>query len=53
MLKDTMDILEEQTCIEFVRRTDEKDYLYISYTDSGCYAHVGFMNRGGQVSIKL
>jgi len=49
MLRKTMATLEDKTCIEFVHRTDEDDYINITYTESGCFAHVGHMNRGAQV----
>ncbi|XP_035705954.1 astacin-like metalloprotease toxin 5 isoform X2 [Folsomia candida] len=48
MLHEAMETIEDNTCLEFVPRKKEKSYLLISHTQKGCYAHVGFMNRGKQ-----
>ncbi|CAL8095331.1 unnamed protein product [Orchesella dallaii] len=48
MLHDAMDLIEEHTCIEFIEKTAEKNYIYISYSEEGCFSHVGMVNRGRQ-----
>lgn len=52
MVEEAMDLLEAHTCIEFIEKTSEKNYVYISYTEKGCFSHVGMVKRGRQVCKK-
>ncbi len=52
IVEEAMDLLEAHTCIEFIEKTSEKNYVYISYTEKGCFSHVGMVKRGRQVCKK-
>lgn len=41
-------VIESVTCIRFVPRTDEADYVEITGNDSGCHSNVGYLARGRQ-----
>jgi len=40
--------IEEVTCLRFVERTNEVNYVYVSGESGGCYSNVGYVNRGRQ-----
>ncbi|RWS10323.1 Astacin-like metalloprotease toxin [Dinothrombium tinctorium] len=42
--------IERQTCVKFVPRKDEKNYVFI-FSGSGCYSHVGRI--GGEQRLSL
>lgn len=45
-----MKVIEKNTCIKFIRRTNETDYIDI-ISDDGCWSYVG--RQGGDQSISL
>jgi len=40
--------IEEVTCLRFVKRTDEVNYVYVTANSAGCSSNVGFLNQGMQ-----
>ncbi|RWS16332.1 astacin-like metalloprotease [Dinothrombium tinctorium] len=44
--------IEDQTCIKFKPRENEKDYIGI-IKGSGCYSYVGKLNRGGPQPVSI
>lgn len=42
-----MDEYKEKTCITFVKRTNESNYIEITSNDDGCWSNLG-MNGGNQ-----
>jgi len=40
--------IEEVTCLRFVKRTDEVNYVYVTANSAGCSSNVGFLNQGIQ-----
>ncbi|KAG4066430.1 hypothetical protein HA402_007066 [Bradysia odoriphaga] len=40
--------IEEVTCIRFVKRTDEVNYVFVTANNAGCSSNVGFLNNGMQ-----
>ncbi|GAB0098082.1 hypothetical protein DMENIID0001_137780 [Sergentomyia squamirostris] len=40
------------TCLSFVRRTDETDYVWVTTSDSGCYSYVGRVNGRQQLNLQ-
>ena len=51
VIQSAMDFYEESTCIRFVGRTDQRNYLRF-FPGRGCYSYIGNINRGSQdVSI--
>ncbi|XP_064611242.1 uncharacterized protein LOC135475322 isoform X2 [Liolophura sinensis] len=51
LLKSAFSDITEQTCVQFVPRTTEEDYIYINNTQQGCYSYVGRI--GGQQVLSL
>uniref|UniRef100_A0A6C0JQM8 Metalloendopeptidase n=1 Tax=viral metagenome TaxID=1070528 RepID=A0A6C0JQM8_9ZZZZ len=49
-INDAFKQIENQTCIKFVERTYEKDYIEI-FKGYGCYSYVGFL--GGEQGISI
>nr|CAB43519.1 zinc proteinase [Astacus astacus] len=47
-----MQELEEKTCIRFVPRTTESDYVEIFTSGSGCWSYVGRISGAQQVSLQ-
>lgn len=41
-------VIESVTCIRFVPRTDEVNYVEITGNDSGCHSNVGYLGRERQ-----
>ncbi|XP_055948393.1 zinc metalloproteinase nas-15-like [Argiope bruennichi] len=50
LIRSTMDKFEKHTCIKWVERTDEDDYVEI-YSDMGCFSELGKV--GGVQSLSL
>lgn len=46
-----MQELEQKTCIQFVERTTESSYIYITSSSSGCWSYVGSYGGGQEVSL--
>lgn len=46
-----MNDIEKYTCIRFVERTDETDFVYI-YSGSGCHSHMGKIGDQQEMSLK-
>ncbi|XP_042909073.1 astacin-like metalloprotease toxin 5 [Parasteatoda tepidariorum] len=46
-IQKVMDHIQVHTCLRFVQRTHEHDYVDI-FKDNGCYSYVGRIGRGGQ-----
>lgn len=46
-----MYVIEYYTCIRFIERTNEADYLKI-FSGDGCYSHMGRIGGGQQLSLK-
>jgi len=42
-----MEVYHSQTCIRFVPRTNEQNFINI-FSGAGCYSYVGLINAGGQ-----
>jgi hypothetical protein len=51
IIKRAIDIYEKQTCIRFVPRTTEKDYVSVESSSSGCWSSVGRI--GGRQTVNL
>jgi hypothetical protein len=51
IIKRAIDIYLSQTCIKFVPRTSEKDYVSIENSNSGCWSSVGRI--GGKQVVNL
>ena len=52
MILNAMVKIQQNTCIRFIRRTTERDYVNIESVDGeGCFAYVG--NHGGRSSMNL
>jgi hypothetical protein len=51
MIQEAMRAIERSTCIRFVKRTNEKDYIRIQNTRSGCNSAVG--KAGGEQWVSL
>ncbi|KAK3509554.1 hypothetical protein QTP70_003728 [Hemibagrus guttatus] len=45
-----LDSFQNSTCVQFVPRTDEEDYIHV-LSDQGCYSSVG--RRGGRQVLSL
>lgn len=50
MIKAAFSDIEEKTCVRFVIRTNEEDYIHI-HSDDGCYSYLGKI--GGEVRTKI
>ncbi|GIX76748.1 zinc metalloproteinase nas-15, partial [Caerostris darwini] len=50
LIRSAMDEFEKQTCIKWVERTDESDFVEI-YSDMGCFSELGRL--GGVQSLSL
>jgi len=50
LIRRAMDLWEKHTCIRFVKRTNEVDYVHL-YKGKGCCSHVG--RRGGKQNLSL
>ncbi|XP_054711223.1 astacin-like metalloprotease toxin 5 [Uloborus diversus] len=50
VLKSAMTMYQKDTCIKFVPRTTEKDYIRI-FPGQGCYSHVGKTGDGQPLSL--
>ncbi|CAL4114407.1 unnamed protein product, partial [Meganyctiphanes norvegica] len=50
-IQSAMTELEQKTCIKFVERTTESDYIYITSSSSGCWSYVGSYGGGQEVSL--
>lgn len=42
---------EAQTCIRFVERTDQTDYVYITRSEAGCWSWVGRLGGAQQLNL--
>ncbi|KAG5672808.1 hypothetical protein PVAND_002900 [Polypedilum vanderplanki] len=51
LIKKAIDIYEQQTCIRFVPRTNEKDYVSVESSNTGCWSSVGRV--GGKQIVNL
>lgn len=51
MIRNAMDTLEKYTCVKFVVRTYEEDYLDI-ISDTGCYSHMGKIGEAQELSLQ-
>jgi hypothetical protein len=51
MIQTAMRTIEKNTCIKFVRRTNERDFVRITNTNGGCYTFPG--KSGGQQMLSL
>jgi len=51
LLRLAMNDLEKYTCIRFVERTDEEDFVAIS-SGSGCHSHMGKIGGEQELSLK-
>ncbi|KAH6942615.1 hypothetical protein HPB50_008452 [Hyalomma asiaticum] len=49
-IREAMDSIEEKTCLRFVPREDQKDYLMLRSLD-GCYSYIG--RQGGEQTTSL
>lgn len=38
----------QHTCVRFIPRTTEENYIFIGSSSSGCYSSVGRVGRGAQ-----
>ncbi|KFM63175.1 Astacin-like metalloprotease toxin, partial [Stegodyphus mimosarum] len=47
LIRDAMKNYHDNTCIKFVRRTSQKNYIKL-FQGQGCYSYVGMINRGEQ-----
>ncbi|XP_042908025.1 zinc metalloproteinase nas-4 [Parasteatoda tepidariorum] len=50
VINEALQEIEDFTCISFIRRTTEKDYIYIT-PDGGCWSYVG--RQGGSQVVSL
>ncbi|XP_071037797.1 astacin-like metalloprotease toxin 5 [Parasteatoda tepidariorum] len=50
LIKKAMDNFHNNTCIQFVPRTDERNYVSI-FIGTGCYSHVGKINGPQKLSL--
>uniref|UniRef100_A0A182NV53 Metalloendopeptidase n=1 Tax=Anopheles dirus TaxID=7168 RepID=A0A182NV53_9DIPT len=50
-IKRGLRLIETASCIRFVMRSDEEDYVRVIGTGSGCYSSVG--HRGGEQTLNL
>ncbi|XP_075542624.1 astacin-like metalloprotease toxin 5 [Dermacentor variabilis] len=50
LIRKAMDSIENVTCVRFVERTNEKDYIKI-FSGKGCYAEVGHLRGVQPVSL--
>lgn len=53
MIRGAMTEIEQKTCIRFVPRTTEADYIYITTTSSGCWSYVGSYGGAQEVSLDI
>ncbi|XP_012526656.1 astacin-like metalloprotease toxin 5 [Monomorium pharaonis] len=51
LIRDAMKQYADNTCIRFVQRTDENDYVNIYSNDTGCWSNVGRI--GGPQTVNL
>lgn len=51
IIEDAMTVFHTKTCIRFIPRTNEKDYIYIQRTNTGCWSSVGRV--GGKQEVNL
>lgn len=51
LIKRAMEGIEKYTCVRFVPRTTEKDYVYIN-SNTGCYSNLGKIGRRQEVSLR-
>lgn len=50
MIRQAIDEIQDKTCLRFVPRTTERDYITI-YRGSGCYSGIGRLGRSQPVSL--
>ncbi|KAK8759695.1 hypothetical protein V5799_002676 [Amblyomma americanum] len=43
-----MKMIQTRTCLRFVKRSSERDYIYL-FPGEGCYSYVGYQGMGEQV----
>jgi Astacin (Peptidase family M12A) len=51
VLQEAFEAYHQHTCVRFVERTNENDYIYIQNTRTGCWANVG--RAGGAQGVNL
>ncbi|KAG5673251.1 hypothetical protein PVAND_003314 [Polypedilum vanderplanki] len=53
MIIDAMDEIHEKTCIRFVPRTNQIDYVNVTNTNDGCYSKVGRVGGAQIVALAV
>ncbi|XP_077490804.1 zinc metalloproteinase nas-6-like [Amblyomma americanum] len=48
VLEKAMKMIQIRTCLRFVKRSSERDYIYL-FPGEGCYSYVGYQGMGEQV----
>ncbi|XP_064457663.1 astacin-like metalloprotease toxin 5 [Ornithodoros turicata] len=51
LIKEAMALVEEKTCVKFIQRTDEPDYVNIEHREGRCASYVG--KEGGEQTLAL
>lgn len=51
LIRSALDEIQNKTCMKFVVRTNEEDYVQVQNSDNGCYAYVG--RQGGRQNLNL
>lgn len=52
MVLRAMEEYHKQTCIKFVPRTNQNDYLYIESSSSGCWSSVGMIGKRQSLNLQ-
>ncbi|XP_040582332.1 astacin-like metalloprotease toxin 3 [Lepeophtheirus salmonis] len=53
LLRKAMKAIESMSCVKWIPRTNQRNYVYISPKQSGCFANLGYDVRRGKHTLNL
>ncbi|XP_040582331.1 high choriolytic enzyme 2-like [Lepeophtheirus salmonis] len=53
LLRKAMKAIESMSCVKWIPRTNQRNYVYISHKQSGCFANLGYDVRRGKHTLNL
>jgi hypothetical protein len=51
-IRESLDVLQSVTCLKFVPRTDEEDYVYVKSDGGGCSSYVGRIGKAQNLNLQ-